>query len=183
MTDFLAITVTLILASNPLMLAASLHGRPDNAVLAKALVFALLLLVMLAGTGAPLLDALDIEPETFRVAAGAILLVSGAAAAFPFGGPRAIEAATKGQILPAVFPIAWPGIATAAACAGAVNFGANDGGLVTSIACLVVVAVAGGVVSRLAGRARLAVLSGARFVGGVLIVAGVDLVISGVQSV
>ncbi len=183
MTDFLVIAAVIVIASNPLMLASQLRERLPLDLLMRASAVALLILLVLAGAATPITGALNIEPETFRIAAGVVLMVSGAAAVFPLLSPKVIEVTSRSQFVPAIVPIAWPGIANAAACMATANFGANDGGLVTSAAALAAIVVIAVVAHLLAGAFRLAVLSGARFLGGILIVTGVDMVISGVQAV
>lgn len=183
MIDLATIAAVLVIAANPLALAGAMTSRPRDIDLFRAAGAALAILVVLALVGPNVLEALDIEPETFRIATGVVFLVSGAAAIVPFLGPRPIDAAAGGQLVPWLFPIAWPGIATAAACIAAANYAANDGRGVTILAAVAAVALVLGVLVALAGRYRLISLAASRFLAGVIIVTGVDLVISGVQSV
>lgn len=183
MTDLATIAAVLVVASNPLALAASLQSRPRDTVLYRAVAAGLAMLAVVALASPTVLEALDIEPQTFRIAAGVVFLVTGAGAILPFVGPRPIDPASSGQLIPWLFPIAWPGIATAAACIAAANYAANDGRPVTLLACVIAVAIVGAVLLALAGRYRLITLAASRFLGGIIIVTGVDLIISGVQAV
>lgn len=184
MTDLATIATVLIIASNPLALGASLTSRPAESALYRAAAAGLAILLALVLAGPNILDALDIEPETFRIATGVVFIVSGAAAILPFANPRPIDPVRDaGPVTPWLFPIAWPGIATAAACIAASNYSANDGRPVTLTAAAISVAISLAVLYATAGRYGLMTLAASRFLGGIIIVTGVDLVISGVQSV
>ena len=183
MSEFPRILVTLLFAANPFLLAAALGGRPRTTVLAQAAATAGLILIVAAGVAGPLLDALSIEPETFRIAAGVIMLVTGAAAAFPFGSPRAIPIGETGRFVPGVFPLGWPGLASAGAVAAAMSYSADSGAGVTVIAAVLAVAVSLGALSVIARSPRIWPLSAGRFCGGVLVVLAVDLIVAGIQDV
>lgn len=187
MSEFTRILATLVLAANPLLMAGAMSWRPSPLVLGQAVVVAGLLLVVVSSVASPLLDALSIEPETFRVAAGVLLMVTGAAGAFPLPGPKAIPAPEPGggqwRLVPAVFPMAWPGMASAGAVAAALNYGANDALQATHAAIFVSAAITFGVVYVLAGRYRLVTVAFGRLAGAALVVLGVSLIVSGVKAV
>jgi small neutral amino acid transporter SnatA (MarC family) len=181
MTAFPALLLVLLLAVNPAraaLLASRERTLPRQPALAAALTaFALLAAVALAAS--PALDALAITPETFRVAAGSVIAVTGLAfAAYP-GRPR--ETGARWQ--DGLFPLGWPVLANPAAVLAAASFAA-DAGELRAIAAIVP-ALAAAVVLAVSTRARWRpVLDGAaRLSGALLTVAGVALVIKGVKAV
>jgi small neutral amino acid transporter SnatA (MarC family) len=78
--------LVLLVAVNPIAVAAEQRGRIDRRVLAAGLAATALLAVALAATSEAILDVLSVTAPTFRVAAGAVLLL--AAARWVVLGPR-----------------------------------------------------------------------------------------------
>lgn len=187
MSELPLIYITLLLAANPLLIASAVSWRPTTQVAGMASGAGGAILLACAAIAEPLLDAISIEPETFRIAAGAIMAVSGAAAFFPFHMPRAIpgpgEHASGSPLVPVLFPIAWPGIASAGAVAAAMNYGANGELPATLVAVVLTAAVCGAVLVVLGGRHPFVSLAFGRLCGAALVVLAADMIVSGVKVV
>ncbi len=187
MSEFPLVYFSLLLAMNPLLIASAMSWRPAPVVAGQAAVAGGVILAVLAAISEPLLDLLSIEPETFRIGAGAIMGVAGAAAFFPFHFPRAIpapgESPGPATLVPVVFPIAWPGIASAGAVVVAMNYGANGELPATLVAVVLAAAVCGAVLVMLAGRYPFLSLAFGRLCGAALVVLAADMIVSGVKVV
>jgi len=190
MTEFARITVILLLAMNaaavsarvPPQISAMPAGR-RGAMLAAATAVAAGVVALLAVLHGPLLDGLDVEPETFRVAAGVIAAVGGLRV---FAAPRRL-APTPGGWAGALTPLAFPLILTPELAVLGVSYAADDG-IAKSMAALVAAGVLScGLTVFLTGRSdawhRTLIAGTARFIGAVLVVAGVGLVVDGVRSI
>ncbi len=81
-------------------------------------------LVGLTALSGPLLDALEVTPETFRIAAGFVLLVAGVRSLLR---PRPVEEPELEGWGAAVWPVAFPRLFTPEAVAFAIAAGASDG--------------------------------------------------------
>lgn len=183
MTDFLQLLVFFLAAVNP----AAAAGAPDPAgrkfsaqILGIGAVVALVLVGGAALLADPILDGLGVEPETFRIGAGVVLLVGGALAvwkgAAPHRGPWEGEGA-------AFFPLALPVLVTPAALAAAASYGADRGSAETLAAAAIVLAVAVGLLAARAGRFEAAMDGVARISGGVLVIVAAGLIVSGVRAI
>jgi small neutral amino acid transporter SnatA (MarC family) len=128
----------------------------------------------------PILDGLGVEPETFRVGAGVVFLVGGALAAWQGGAPHRgpWEGATAG-----VFPLGLPVLATAAAIAAAVTYGADRGEGETAAAAAIMLVVAALAIALRAGRWEAACDALARVTGGLLVMVAAGLIVSGVRAI
>ena len=184
MSDFGVVLIAFVAAVNPAgALATMTPARPTLSarlpIAVAALAIGAGLLVVAALVEGPLLDALDLEPETFRISAGTIMVTAGAYALLI--GPLAypIEEGWRG----ALFPFAFPLLAGPASLAAAVAY-ADDPGEGEAIgAGLVVVAVTAALFLVTRPRARPLLEALTRLTGAVLIAIAVGLIVSGVRDV
>ena len=145
----------LLAAVNPVAVAAELGGRVDRRVLAAALAATAVLSVVCAAASEALLDVLSVTAPTFRVAAGAVLLL--ASARWVALGPRRLPpedalvrrpdrgdpSRWSGLVVPVLVPV----LVSPQLVMAAVSVGADDG--------VVAVAVGAGVALGLSGVATL----------------------------
>lgn len=183
MTDFLQTLAFVLLAVNPAAAAAAPrpHDRrlPSVAVL-SGLAVALLLVLLAALLADPILDALGVEPETFRVGAGVVLLIGGALAVWNGGAPHRGPWEGPGV---ALFPLALPVLATPAALAAAVSFGADRGEGETVAAAAIAVAIAAAAIWLGLGRYQAATDAVSRTFGAALIAVAAGLIVDGVRAI
>lgn len=128
----------------------------------------------------PILDGLGVEPETFRVGAGVVFLICGALAVWSGGATH--RGPWEGRSA-ALFPLALPVLATPAALAAAVTYGADRGEGQALLAALIAVGMAGALIAGRAGRFEAACDAIARLTGGILIFVAVGLIVSGVRAI
>ncbi len=180
----IGMTILLVFAAvNPPAVLATMNQTIEERLGWKvpAVAFLAAAALLLAATFAAdaFLDALQLEPETFRISAGIVMAVTGAALLLfgPFSYP--VEPGRKG----ALFPFAFPLLASPAALAAVLTRSADKGEPQVVLASLVVVgAVAAGVFA-LSGRPVSFASALARLIGAVLIFRAVGLVIDGIRSV
>lgn len=185
MSDSLRLAVVFLAAVNPaaVALAAWAPSRP-RARAAEAGVTGLAVaaaLVLAAALGAnSLLDALDIAPETFRIAAGMVMLTAGAyAVARARVAAAAFEDGWKGGISPLGLPLLLgPAVAVAA-----LSYGADEGAAKTFAAALPALALAAALtVARPHGWTALT--DGvARLLGAGLVAVAAGLIVDGVRDI
>jgi small neutral amino acid transporter SnatA (MarC family) len=182
-SDFLRIAATMFVAISPAAVAVAVE-RPGSRLMARTMVIAAVAAMAVyagAGLGASsLLDAIDIEPETFRVSAGLVMAV---------GGVFAIWSGTAGyggeldSRWSALFPLALPILVSPAGLAAVLSHSADgDTGLAMGAAAVAVALAALAVVARL-GRFRAAADGIARVSGALLIAFAGALIVDGVRAV
>lgn len=139
------------------------------------------ILTGIAVAGEPALDALEVSPETFRIAAGLVLVIAAAWMLYRSSPPD--EPLAPGR-LAALWPVAYPRVVSPESLALSITVGASDGlggvlpGLaVASGALLLLGAVPTTMIVR-----RLLAATG-RILAVVLVVAGVWLILQGVREV
>lgn len=161
------------------LLLGARSSRTRRHAAAGGAALALVVAAALAGVAHPLIDALDIAPETFRIAAAMVItLVALVIVALPPSSPEALG----GGRIDAVIPVAYPILLGPAAVLTWLMTGIDRGVLPTvGIAALGygIAALVGGVPE---GR-RSGWVGAARLLAGVLVVMGVALVIDGVREV
>ena len=187
MSDFLRLLAVFFAAINPasaLLVAAGLRfrdRRERRTAVAIAAVLAGALVAAAAFAADQLLDALEIEPETFRIAAGIVMATTGIYATLRPG--PAVPPGEGGRAA-GLFPLGIPTLLTPAALAAAISYGADEGPGRTIGAALIVLAVAAGALFVLpTGRWKAPADGLARLTGALLVVLGVALIVDGVQAV
>lgn len=138
-------------------------------------------LVLVASFAERGLDALEISPETFRIAAGFVLVI--VAAWMLFQPVPTAEPVASGR-LGALWPVAYPRIVSPESLTLAVTMGASDGlgRVIPGLAIAAAVLLALGVVPTGAIARRLLAGIG-RLLAVALVVAGVWLALQGVREV
>lgn len=182
MTDFLQLCLYLLAAVNPAAaaIAAPRDRRPGFPVVALGAVVAFGLLATAAVLADPFLDGLDVEPETFRVAAGVVLLIGGGLAIWTGGAAHSgpWEGWKAG-----IFPLAVPVLATPAALAAAISYAADRGPGEAAAAAGVAVFAAGSLFAARAGRFESALDAIARVTGVLLVAVAAGLIVDGVRAI
>jgi small neutral amino acid transporter SnatA (MarC family) len=155
-------------------------GRQRLAIAVVGAAVAVGLYALLAGAADDLLDALDIAPETFRIAAGIVMAASGVFAILRLG--LADEDAAPG-LFAGVFPLGIPLLATAAGLSAAVSFAA-DHGAGRTLAAAAVVSIATAALAWQYRDAWSPVAGGlARLIGALLVVLAAGLVVEGIRDI
>lgn len=179
MTDYLRLLLVFFAAVNPAAIAVSARGlRLTPAQAASAGAIAGLVLVVLAFAADTLLDALDVAPESFRIAAGIVMAVAGVAAVW-WGGVRA-EGEGWGA---ALSPLAIPLLLGPAALVAAISYGADEGAGQTLAAALPIVAVGAAIAARPPRSGAAPLKAAARLTGALLVVLAIGLIVDGVRAV
>lgn len=174
--------VAFLAACNPAAaLVALAHDRRTDRpipVIAGAAA-ALAALVVAAGASQSILDALDVNLGTFRVGAGAVLVISGLRWLF-FGAPRdAIEPETDLRL--AGF-VAFPVLFTPSAAVLATSIGAEEGTVTVVVAAgIAIVLGAIGVYLRRSVPVALAT-AGVRLIGAGTIIVGAGVIVDGLRT-
>ena len=184
MNGFWLTLLLLVAAVNPATAFAAataatgaLRGRATAALIGFLAAAAALAAAALGADA--ILDALELEPETFRVSAGIVLAATGVAALVfgPFAWPA--EEGWKG----ALFPLAFPLLAGPAALAATVSRASDEGVAGALTAALIAVAIAAGATVVAAGRSRTAADALARLTGALAVALAAGLVVDGVRAV
>jgi small neutral amino acid transporter SnatA (MarC family) len=170
----------LVLALNPARAAFGVP-RAERSVVAAGGAIGGLLVCAAALAGGPLLDALDVSEPSFRVAAGIVAALAGAADLVR--RPPAPEPALPGRRA-ALIPVAIPIVARPALLVLALGAGA-DRGVLVSAGAMVGVALLVGLTARWPtdGPAGRALRWAGRVLAAMLVAGGVVLTIDGVVDV
>jgi small neutral amino acid transporter SnatA (MarC family) len=157
------------------------EARGRTALVAGASVAALAIAAALLAVADPLLDALDISPESLRIAAGLVLVVGGVRA---LAAPRpSADPGLTGRsaaVVPVLFPLLLtPELALVVLSAGADE---HNGAALAGLTTALVLATASTLVR------RTPVTDGpfaaaARLLGALLVLAGVAYVVDGIRDV
>lgn len=159
----------------------TLEGRARTVVLGCGSLLALGALGALAGSSGPLLDALQVTPETFRLAAGIVVGLAGlrtVVAARPADEP---EASGWWAVL---WPVAFPRLFTPEAAALALTTGSQEGTAATVAAAAAALALLNG----LGGARRTemgdrVMLRVGRMASVLLMLVAVFLIVDGIRDV
>jgi len=182
-TDFLQLALLLVAAVNPAAAAAA-PAPPGTLlsprVLATGAAVALVVLALAALGSDQILDALGVEPETFRVGAGVVLAIGGGLAVFQGGSPH--KGPWEGEWA-AFFPLALPVLVTPAALAATIVAGADEGAGRAIAAAAIAVGIALGLLWLRAGRSESALDAIARVTGVLLVIMAAGLIVDGVQAI
>ena len=177
MSDLPRILLLFLTAVNPHRAAALWPAGTSRSSRLTAAAVTTVAVGALALWSEPLLDLLDVSRESFRIAAGAVLVASGlrSIATRPVRYDEAPQG-WRGVLAPLTFPI----LLDAAMVVAAVSSGADEGAAVTTVAAAAAVATAALVEEPGRDWVRLAV--GRLWAAG-LVAFGFGLVVSGVLDV
>ena len=190
MTDFLRLAVIFIAAVNPAW-AALVYTRLHNpghepswqtraVPVAIGTAIAAAMLVAAALLADPLLDALDIQPETFRVAAGIVMAGMGVVTVI---GRRPLEVDTPAAWTNGVYPLAVPLFAGPAALVAAVIYSLDEG-LGRALAAGAIALALAAVLALFSSRAARPFLAAAApLLGALLVLVAAGLIVDGVQAI
>lgn len=188
MTDWARLLVAFAAAVNPAAVALALGGwaawpRNTRVIAACAgLGVGLAVLVVVAGAADSLLDFLDIQPETFRIAAGIVMLATGALAVVRGGWPAPPEGADAAWRA-GLSPLGLPLLAGPAAIVAAASYGADEG-VGTTVAAFALPLLAGAALAARPFAPPLAAFRAlAAITGALLVVVAVGLIVSGVRDI
>jgi small neutral amino acid transporter SnatA (MarC family) len=167
-------------AVNPPAAAIALGVQKRQVVMAAAAAITWVFSVVAAAASEALLDALDVTPETFRVAAGVVLGIVGARW-LAFGArPLAIDDASDGWgrlLVPLLVPV----LITPQLAMVSISAGADDGTIVVGVAAAISLVLAWAAATT---EARATVWeAGVRFVGALAIAVALALAVDGIQAI
>ena len=166
----------------PYLLGALPRGERRSlraAAAAVASVIGLVAVAALAGWSGPILDALDVSPSTFRIAAGVVALGGGLVR---FLDPSADPLGSDGGWRLGVIPLAFPLLLAPDVVLLAVTLGADHGVAATVGSALVALAVFVAASLVAPGRRSVVVVGASRLLAALLVVAGVVLAVDGIQD-
>ncbi|MBU1226298.1 MAG: hypothetical protein KJ698_03660 [Actinobacteria bacterium] len=172
-------------AVNPLRtrLAIPEHegGRARMGVLAAGALVALGGVAALSGGSGPILEALEVSPETFRLAAGIVVSV---AAMVTLARSRPAEEPEAPGAAAALWPVAYPRLLSVEVVALALTTGTKEGVAATLVAAVIALgaAVAVGTIRR-TGFADRVLLNTGRLVVLLLVIVAVFLMVDGIRDV
>lgn len=182
MSDFLRIAATVFVAISPAAVAVAAE-RPGLRLSPRVLVLAAVIAVLAysaAAAGANrLLDAIAIEPETFRVSAGLVMAVGGVFAVWSGSTGYGGELDSRWA---AAFPLALPVLVSPAGLAAVLSHSADGDAGAAAVAAVAVVAAAVLAVAFRAGRFAAADAT-ARLSGALLIAFAGGMIVDGVRAV
>jgi small neutral amino acid transporter SnatA (MarC family) len=178
--------IEMLVAVNPVAVAAVLKGRVERRLLAAGLGVAGAVAVGSAAASEAVLDVLSVTAPTFRVAAGTVLVV--ASASWVMLGPRLLPAETtllrdesdgwKGLVVPLLIPV----LVTPQLVVVSIAVGADEGVLAAAVGAGVALALAG--VATVLYRGRAGLWSAAvRFTGLLAAVVALGMIVDGVKAV
>lgn len=187
MTDYLRLALIFLLAVNPAAAFIAMipvrSRTPQTAWLPASAAGLALAGALYAGAvvGADaLLDLLEIEPETFRVAAGVVLAAMGARALLPTRNE--FDDALAGWRF-GVYPLGIPLLAGPAGLMAALSYGADEGAGFTFVAAAPALVVAAALAARAPERWRPAFAMVAPLAAALLVAAGAGLIVTGVRDI
>jgi small neutral amino acid transporter SnatA (MarC family) len=169
------LVVAFVAAVNPCRTRLGYGGPWSTVALGCAVVFATG--AALAAVGGAALEAIDVSPESFRLAAGLVLAVEGART-LVWPAPSAEPALTgvAAAVVPVAFPLLLqPGVVALALAAGG---DATAGKAILALAFALAATVAAGTV-----RAGGLAVAGSRLLGALELAAGVALAVDAIKDV
>lgn len=183
MSEFLRILATLFVAISPAAVAATAHQagpRLSARTIAIAATLSIAIYAAAAFGADAVLAGIDIEPETFRVSAGLVMVAGGV---FTIWSGSAGYSGELGSRSAALFPLAVPLLASPAGLAAVLSQSA-DGETSTALAAaaVVVLLAAAALMARL-GRFRATVDGLARLGGALLIAFAGAMIVDGIRAV
>lgn len=180
MSDELRALALMLCAANPAAVTLAARGRIAGWPVAAAAFAAAGLLAVLAGAFAgPLVDALNTTGPSLGLAAGAVMLATGAVTTVMPGGERGMGDSWRDGLFPLGFPLVFnPAVAT-----GALHLGANEGTTTAIVAGLVACGVCVAAAWWTGTRWRSGVDALARLTGAGLVLVAVTIVVDSVKAV
>jgi len=169
-----------VAAVNPAAVAIAVGPRPSRMLVAAAAGITLALTLVAAGASEGALDALDVTPETFRVAAAVVLGLTGARWLVVGPRPVAVDPPTEDWRAVAV-PLLVPVLVTPALAMVSISVGADDGVGVAALGAAIGLALAW--VATVVRGPALVWSWAARILGAAGIAVALALAVDGVRSV
>jgi multiple antibiotic resistance protein len=186
MSDELRLIVAFIVAVNPPAVALALRAALPRerwgwaAPLAVGVALALACYLAAVLTAGDFMDFLQVAPESFRMAAGLVMLVAGAYAVWR---GRVAAAAGDGRWTTGIFPAGIPLLAGPAALAAAISYGQDEGAGGTFAAAAIAVGLAALLTALPPGRWHAAADGLARLLGALLVVVAAGLMVEGERDI
>ena len=150
-----------------------------SAATALGAVVAVAIAGMLAAVATPLIEAMDVAPETFRIAAAMIITLSGI---ITIAAPLSAAEAMSGDRRDALIPVAYPILLGPAPVLAWLVVGVDEG-VWTTLAVAAGGYVASAAVAGFPTGRRSGWVAAARLIAAIAVVLGVALVIDGVREV
>jgi len=177
--------IAFVAAVNPLRTRLGLPenegGRAKMSVLVAGTGLALGGVLALAGWSGPILDGLEVSPETFLLAAGIVLSV---AAIITLARPRPAAEPEAGGMRAALWPVAYPRLLSAEVVALALTTGTKEGVASTLAAAAIGFGLTVGLgVVRRTDFADRVLLNTGRLVVVLLVIVAVFLMVDGIRDV
>ena len=177
--------IAYLAAVNPLRTRLGLPehegGRARVGVLAAGALLALGGVFALAGWSRPILDSLEVSPETFRLAAGIVIAV---AAMVTLAKPRPTEEPEAGGAVAALWPVAYPRLLSVEVVALALTTGTKEGVAATLVAAAAAFGITVGLGAlRRTGFADRVLLNTGRLIVVLLVIVAVFLMVDGIRDV
>lgn len=169
-----------IAAVNPAAMAIAVGPRPSRTLTAAAAAITFALALVAAAGSEGVLDALDVTPETFRVAAAVVLGLTGARWLVLGPRPVAVDPPADGWRA-VVVPLLVPVLVTPALAMVSISVGADDGVAVAAPGAAVTLALAW--VATVVRCPAIVWSWAARLVGALGIAVALALAVDGVRSV
>ncbi len=187
MTDYLRLALVFLLAVNPALAFLSFlpvrnEAAPHTRVPAAGFgaVMAMALYLAAVAGAASLLDLLEVEPETFRVAAGVVLAAVGARALLPPLPPYG-EAPAGWRA--GIYPLGIPLLAGPAGLMASLSYAADEGAATTFAAVVPALLLAAALLAWAPARWRPAFAMIAPLAAALLVAAGAGLIVTGVRDI
>jgi small neutral amino acid transporter SnatA (MarC family) len=173
--SFAFLVLAFVAAVNPCRVRLGFDGAQSTLTL--GCLAALGVGAALAAVGGALLDALDVSPESFRLAAGLVLCVEGARTlVWPRPGAEPVLSGLRAAFVPVAFPLLLqPGVVALALAAGGDEVVAKA---IAALAVALALAAAAG-----AMRAGDLLVAGSRLLGALELAAGVELAVDAIRDV
>jgi small neutral amino acid transporter SnatA (MarC family) len=187
LNEYLRLLAAFFAAANPAAVAMAMASKGDRsdarqpwmtAIIGAAVAALLFFAAVLAAS--PLLDWLQIEPETFRIAAGIVMAVSGAYTIWFGRWGRHTD--DVGRLAP-VFPLGLPLLAGPAGLMAALSYSVDEGAGQTFGAIVVWIVVGAILVVARPPKSGAALDAIARITGALLVAIAAGLVVSGVRAI
>jgi small neutral amino acid transporter SnatA (MarC family) len=173
--------LALLAAVNPLAVAVALWPRERRSEMVAAIAVACAVAIAAAAVSDPVLDALDVTPGTFRVAAAVVLGVAGVRWLIVGAPSVAAEGPAAGAGRVAV-PLLFPVLVTPQLAIVSMSTGADHGVAVVAAGAAASLAIAW-VATVVTKRHPVGWTAGVRLVGALAVAVSLALVVDGIKTV